>query len=80
MSPIPASIIPASRSRGSRPASGLCFYGYRYHDNQLGRWLSKYPIQEMLASALDLPTVLDPIQVLVRWHSGENKIHENHEN
>jgi RHS repeat-associated protein len=45
MSPIPASIIPASRSRGSTD-SGLYYYGYRYYDPVTGRWSSRDPIEE----------------------------------
>ena len=44
--PAAEKVLPASRTRGSRRASGLYFYGYRYLDTQLGRWLSRDPIGE----------------------------------
>jgi len=67
MSPIPApsSLVPARRRHGSRPASGLYYYGYRYLDTQLGRWLSRDPIAEYGGSNLysfisnSAPTWLD---------------------
>jgi hypothetical protein len=45
MSPIPASIIPASRSRGSTDC-GLYYYAYRYYNPTTGRWPSRDPIGE----------------------------------
>ena len=39
-----ANVLLASPTRGSRPACGLYFYGYRYYDPVTGRWPSRDPI------------------------------------
>lgn len=41
-----ANVLLASPTRGSRPACGLYFYGYRYYDPFTGRWPSRDPIEE----------------------------------
>jgi len=41
-----ANVLLASPTRGSRPACGLYFYGYRYYDPVIGRWPSRHPINE----------------------------------
>jgi RHS repeat-associated protein len=45
--PAAEKVLPASRTRGSRRASGLYFYGYRYYDPVTGRWPSRDPIGEV---------------------------------
>lgn len=45
--PAAEKVLPASRTRGSRRASGLYFYGYRYYDPVTGRWPSRDPIEEL---------------------------------
>jgi RHS repeat-associated protein len=44
--PAAEKVLPASRTRGSRRACGLYFYGYRYFDPLTGRWPSRDPIGE----------------------------------
>lgn len=41
-----ANVLLASPTRGSRPACGLYFYGYRFYDPVTGRWPSRDPIGE----------------------------------
>lgn len=44
--PAAEKVLPASRTRGSRRACGLYFYGYRFYDPVTGRWPSRDPIEE----------------------------------
>ena len=56
-------------------ASGLCFYGYRYYSPELGRWISKDPIEER--GGLNLLSFVSNRSIFRVDLLGENEIGES---